>query len=42
MQNIAKMNNFCSFSEGNLGRVLQNLAKNRTNFNLLGVPKSSK
>ena len=25
MQNIAKMNNFCSFSEGSLGRVLQNL-----------------
>ena len=27
MQNIAKMGVFCSFSEGNLGRVLQKLTK---------------
>ena len=27
VQNIAKMNIFCSFSEGSLGRVLQKLAK---------------
>ena len=26
VQNIAKMNTFCSFSEGSLGRVLQKLA----------------
>ena len=27
MQNIAKMDVFCSFSEGSLGRVLQRLAQ---------------
>ena len=27
VQNIAKMNDFCSFSEGSLGQVLQKLAK---------------
>ena len=26
VQNMAKMNIFCSFSKGNLGRVLQKLA----------------